>query len=155
MNGTGMVHGMILYTDEMEIIKMWEYHQRIIFLTKIGEKYQLFYKSSGLAGYGTKGEVFPHLLLKASGEVSPDGFGEWMRFGWIVKYYLYHGYFREYRYKQRNEFPDVMQSFLDDLEEVDTSGAEIEPDPRIINDFCADYIKGKEDYVEWGIHYEV
>lgn len=139
----------------MEIIKMWEYHRRIIFLTKIGDKYQLFYKSSGRAGYGTKGEVFPHLLLKASEDVSPDGFGQWMNFGWIVKCYLYHGDFQEYRYKRRNEFPDAMHSYLDDLEEEDTSAAGVETDPRVINDFCANYIKGKEDYVDWDIHYEV
>ena len=134
---------------EMEVIKTWEYHQRIIFLTKIGEKYQLFYRSSGLAGYGSKGMVLPHLLLKANKDSSPDGLGQWMSFGWIVKYYVYGGRYAEYRYKNRSEFPKEMHPYLDELEAMDTTGAEVEPDPRVINNYCIDYIKGIEDYVDW------
>ena len=134
---------------DLKIIKMWEYHQRIIFLTEINNKFQLFYKSSGLAGHGSKGMVMPHMLLKANKDSSPDGLGEWMSFGWIPKYFIYNGRFQEYRAKARSEFPSVMHPFMDHLETVDTSKAELEPDPRVINNFCIDYITEQGDYLDW------
>ena len=60
----------------MTILKVWLYHERYIFLTEIGGSYQFFYKSSGLAGHGSRGKVLPHLLLKTSESTSPDGLGE-------------------------------------------------------------------------------
>ena len=135
----------------LKIIKVWEYHQRVMFLTEIEGKYQLFYRSSGLAGYGTKGEVFPHLLLKDNNSSSPDGLGDWMSFGWIVKYYKYDGRLQEYTRKNRNEFPSNMHIYLDYLEEQDPTLYDItvEGDPRVINKFCQQYIKTKDDYVDW------
>ena len=136
---------------ELEIIKMWNYYERIIFLTKIGNKYHLFYKSSGLAGYGTKGEVFPCMRLKDNEICSPDGLGGTMLFGWIPKYYFYRGHFTEYFSKHRSEFPKNMYRFLDYLEEVDTKGVEVMNDPRAINKYCEEFIKDKDDYYDWSI----
>ena len=133
----------------MQILKMWLYHERIVFLTKLGDKYQLFYKSSGLAGYDSKGMVMPICRLKDTVETSPDGLGEWMSFGWLPKSYVYNGRFQAYRSKQRNEFPEHMHPYLDILENIDTSGAELQPDPREINAYCAQYIDTYKDYVDW------
>ena len=135
----------------MEIIKIWEYHHRIIFLTKIKGKYQLFYKSSGRAGHGSKDMVFPHLLLKANKEFSPDGLGEWMSVGWIVKYFKYDGRLLAYRHKRLNEFPTVMHSYMKELEDLDLTELDVtvESDSKIINDFCQQYIHSKENYVDW------
>ena len=135
----------------MEILKQWLYHERIVYLTKINDKYQLFYKSSGLAGYDSKGMVMPICRLKDTVETSPDGLGGWNSFGWLPKSYIYKGRFVAYRSKHRSEFPSNMHPFLDTLEEVDTSKAELQPDPREINAECAPYINSKEDYVDWGV----
>lgn len=133
----------------LKIIKMWEYHQRIIYLTEIENKFQLFYRSSGLAGHGSRGMILPHMLLKANKDTSPDGLGPWMSFGWIPKYFVYKGRFQEYRSKRMDEFPSVMHPYMDFLQEVDVTGAEVEIDPRVINNFCVDYITGQEDYLDW------
>lgn len=133
----------------LKVIKMFEYHQRIIYLTEIEGKFQLFYRSSGLAGHDSKGMILPHMLLKAERDVSPDGLGGWMSFGWIPKFYVYKGRFQEYHGKTLNYFPEVMYPYMDFLKEVDVSGAELEPDPRVINNFCVDYIKSQEDYLDW------
>ena len=134
--------------DNFEIIHTWEYYERIVFLTKIFDKYQIFYRSSGLAGFGTKGEVFPILLLKDNYGTSPDGFGEYNAVGWLPKLYFYKGKFQEYRYKRRNEFPTVMHKYLDFLEGIKTYPKSTS-NPKIINEYCKKFIKSKEDYVDW------
>jgi len=133
----------------MKILHKWLYHERIIFLCEFEDGYHLFYKSSGLAGHGTQGQVFPILRLKDTVEYSPDGLGEWMSFGWLPKYFLYRGRFEEYRAKARSEFPKIMYPIMDELEAIDNSDAVLEPDPRIINAVCNQYIKSKNDYKDW------
>ena len=133
----------------MKILHKWLYHERIVFLCEFEDGYHLFYKSSGLAGYGTKGEVFPILRLKDTVETSPDGKGEWMCFGWLPKFFYYRGSFAEYRNKDRREFPAVMHPVFDYLEEVDVTDAILEADPRVINKVCNEYIKTKDDYKDW------
>jgi len=135
----------------MKILKMWSYHQRVVFLTEIDGKFQLFYKSSGLAGYDSVGMVFPILRLKDTAETSPDGLGNWMSFGWLPKYYIFDGRVQEYRYKMRREFPENMHPFLDELEAMEIPEIELQPDPRIINAVCNEYIDSIEDYVDWKI----
>ena len=134
---------------DFTIIKMWLYHHRIIYLTKISEKYQLFYRSSGRAGYNSEGMVFPHLLLKEGSETSPDGFGAWNSVGWIPKCFMYDGRFAEYRYKLRHEFPENMHDYLDYLENYESEDITEEPNPKEINDFCRQFIKSKQDYIDW------
>jgi hypothetical protein len=134
--------------DNFEIIRTWEYYERIVFLTKLSGKYQIFYRSSGLAGFGTKGEVFPILLLKDDYATSPDGFGKWNPIGWLPKLYFFEGMFQEYRYKKREEFPSNMHKYLDFLEGIKTYPKSTN-DPKIINEYCKKFIKSKEDYVDW------
>ena len=137
----------------MEILKTWFYHGRIIFLTRLNGKYQLFYKSAGLNDSRTKGAVMPILRLKVSNalDTSPDGLGYGNVFGWIPKAYVWRGTLVSYRHKVRAEFPSNMHGYLDLLEQHDIEVAEIQSDPREINEYCVDYIKGREDYVDWGI----
>ena len=135
----------------MKILHKWSYKHRIVYLTQLGDKFQLFYRSSGLAGYSTKGEVFPILRLKDNIEMSPDGFGRWNSFGWLPKLYVYNGHFQEYRYKRIEEFPENMHPYMKQLEETDDSDAILEPDPRVINKVCNKYIINKMDYVDWNL----
>ncbi len=136
----------------MKVLNKWLYHDRIVFLCKFPDRtYHLFYKSSGLAGYGTKGEVFPILRLKDTIERSPDNLGSWMCFGWLPKFYYYEGKFEEYFKKERREFPTVMHPYLDELESTDVSDAVLEDSPKNINNICNLYIKSKEDYKDWSI----
>ena len=137
----------------MTIIKVWLYHERIIFLTQIGEHYQLFYKSSGLAGHGSRGKVLPHLLLKTSEGETPDGIGGWMPAGWITKAFIQDGFIREYRSKERDAFPLQMHPYLDILENLDLDNYDIEmqDNPTEINRYASAYITSIYDYVDWDI----
>ncbi len=134
----------------IEIIDMWEYYQRIVFLTKIGSKYQLFYKSTGMNHKGTEGNVFPILLLKEDKGWSPDGFGYWNAIGWLPKLFVFGGKFQEYRYKERSEFPKSMHEYMDYLAELNISDLPSIIDPKEINDRARKFIKSREDYVDWG-----
>ncbi len=132
----------------MKLIETWLYHGRVIYLTEIEGKYQLFYRSSGKATrLNTRGEIFPHALLK-DGEYSPDGLGTWNAFGWIPKVYVYDGKFQGYQYKIENEFPENMKAYREILKTIDIGHVEEEEDPRVINAFCKYFIKTKEDYVD-------
>ena len=136
---------------KFKIIQTWLYHERIIYLCQIGDKYQLFYRSSGLAGHDSKGMILPHLLLKDTQHVSPDGLGFFMNFGWIVKYYRFNGSLVEYRSKHISEFPKSMHPYLKELENTDLDELKVQeqPDPKEINRFCQKYIKTEDDYVDW------
>ena len=133
----------------MKIIDTWLYHERVIFLTRIDNHYQLFYRSSGLAGHNSKGLVFPILRLKDN-DTSPDGFGKYDAFGWLPKLFVYRGKFQKYRSKIRSEFPENMHAYLDELEKYDKMPKE-ENDPSVINKVCNKYIKNKNDYKDWYI----
>jgi len=134
----------------MEIIKIWKYHQRLVFLTKIEDKYQMFYKSAGLNDGNSKGSVFPILRLKEKEGHSPDGFGQWNSIGWLPKLYLHDDRFVEYRYKIRREFPESMYPYMDELESIiENDDMETAIHPRTINSFVGDYIRTKEDYFDW------
>ena len=135
----------------IEILKIWRYHQRVVFLTQIGDKYQLFYKSTGLAGHGSKGMVLPHLLLKDSSVSSPDGIGDDMLYGWIPKAYKENGKLVEYYQKVRGVFPKAMWPIMDLLEKLDEKMLDVEDcdEPKEINAYCREYIKTAEDYYDW------
>ena len=138
----------------MEILKMWSYHFRVIYLTRVDGKYQIFYKSAGLNDSNSEGMVMPILRLKVEGYLgsSPDGLGEGNTFGWMPKAYMYNSMFIAYRAKQFCEFPTNMHAYMKLLADTDTSGIEEQPDPREINKYIADYIKDKGDYVDWKKH---
>jgi len=137
----------------MKIIKMWGYCERIIYLVGIGDKYQLFYRSSGLAGQDSKGMILPHLRLKVTSkyDVSPDGLGFGNVSGWIPKAFICGGHIDTYRSKVMDSFPESMFVYMDELSRV-VIPSDIEEilDAKEINLFCSEYISSISDYVDWG-----
>jgi len=130
----------------MEIIKTWNYHQRIIFFVKIFGKYQLFYRSSGLAGHNSKGEILPTYLLKTFSQCIGDEFNE-MPYGWLPKIFKFN-HWRSYYTKDPKYFLDEMQKYFNILKEVNMEHEE-ENDPVKINDFIKRYVKDDDDFLDW------
>ena len=133
---------------DFKIIQSWLYHERIIYLTQIGDKFQMFYRSSGRAGHNSKGNVLPCYTLKLTLRSMGDEFGS-MSYGWIPKVYK-EQYFKPYFSKDMERFPLEMQKYFKELQNFDFSDTILEEDsPVIINAFVANYIKSDDDWYDW------
>ena len=149
---------------DFKIIQTWLYHQRVIYLTQIGDKFQMFYRSSGLAGHNSEGNILPHYFLKETKEWEawlgdPQG---GMPFMWLPKIYFQKdaGYIAYYS-KVESHFPKEMQKYMNEIRKYNQ---EVKPDdlpkmimedsPFVINDFCREYIKSIDDWMQWGGRFE-
>lgn len=116
----------------MEILGIWEYNQRLMIVTVIEKRYQIFYRSSGLAGYDSKGEVLPAGFVNERRTFS-------MVYGWIPKYYYKKSKFQDqdilkevaYRTKRPEDFPEEIREYMLRLKAMDlevlVEGVENEP----------------------------
>ena len=127
------------------------YHHRVIYLTQIGDKFQMFYRSSGLAGHDSTGNILPCYTLKTTYRSLGDEFGG-MCHGWITKVYK-KGHFVNYYSKDMEKFPLEMQKYFVEIGKYDFTETILEQDnPITINEFVADYIKSGNDWVDWGTY---
>ena len=135
-----------------KVIKNWLYYERIIYLTQIDDKFQMFYRSSGENDPNSVGSIIPCYLLKVvDGEWMGDEFGD-MPYGWIPKVYKVNYGFRPYWNKEENTFPDEMKQYMNAIRDYDGKGTflvELENEPKVINEFCRGYIESEDDWKEW------
>ena len=135
-----------------KVIKNWWYYERIIYLTQIDDKYQMFYRSSGENDPSSKNAILPCYLLKeVDGEWMGDEFND-MPYGWIPKTYKAKNGFIPYWSKDENSFPEEMKQYMNAIREYDGKGTfliEMEEEPKVINDFCRYYIKSDIDWKVW------
>lgn len=140
---------------DFKIIQTWLYHERIIYLTQIGTKFQMFYRSSGRAGHNSQGNILPCYLLKEVSSYSSwmgDEFGS-MPFMWIPKVYMKNDNFIPYRTKVENTFPEEMQKYFAKIKEFNKTtetNVIFEDQPKPINNFIRDYITDRNLWYDWG-----
>ena len=92
-----------------EIILALPYYEREIYLLKVGERFLMVYKSSGLAGNDSKGTILPFLWI-SNGSM----YGQ---IGWIVKAFVREGKAQRYYSKDLSTFPGNIPLFLSKLTE--------------------------------------
>lgn len=131
----------------MKVLKTWLYWERIIYLVQIDNKYTLFYRSSGLAGYDSKGTILPCYLLKTDKSSIGDP-GGYMVHGWIPKVYLYNGEWESYHSKDIAAFPKEIQQLSNELQHVDVSAATECKNPKEINEAINEII-GDGEFFDW------
>lgn len=112
------------------------YFGRELFVIKLGDKYTMVYKSSGLSGTGHKGNIIPFSFL-ADSENSCNP-------GWISKYMLYN---RQYVPHRKAYFPEDVTKLLGYLEselkdyEVEVEEQDMKDIIRIASDINSEMCK--------------
>lgn len=94
-----------------------EYFGRLIFIAELDGEPFIGYRSSGLAGHGSKGVVLPTWLLKT--EDKPYIADQWngMVVGWLPKLYILNDDAIPYFSKNLSTFPEPLRGHLVELTE--------------------------------------
>lgn len=105
-----------------EVVYSKHYFGREIFVVKLGNKYTMVYKSSGLSGTGHKGNIIPFSFLD-------DNKDSWNP-GWISKYMLYN---KQYIPHRKAYFPEDVTRLLGYLE-IELKNTEVKVEEQSTDD---------------------